>query len=139
MAGDPTLTSLKQISPTTVRVTWSPPSEGATVTGYVVHYIGGGSNGTVTEPSSSTSTDITGLTSGPTYAISVEATSQHLSGESGVMTIVMGELMYMVLSDITMFSITPYIHTHTCTYTHTHTLTVHVSTVVLLTRVGLIL
>ena len=94
MAGDPTLTSLDQISPTTVRVTWSPPSGGATVTGYVVHYIGGASFRMRTVPSSSTSTDITGLTSGFTYAISVEATSQHLSGESERMIITMSELTY---------------------------------------------
>ena len=94
MAGDPTLTSLDQISPTTVRVTWSPLSGGATVTGYVVHYIGGGSVGTETVSPSSTSVDITGLTIGPPYAISVEATSQHLSGESGVMTITLSELTY---------------------------------------------
>ena len=95
MAGDPTLTSLDQISSTAVRVTWSPPSGGATVTGYVVHYIGSGSVGTETEPSSSTSTDITGLTSGATYTISVEATSQHLSGESKEMTITLSELTYI--------------------------------------------
>ena len=94
VAGDPTLTSLDQISPTTVRVTWSPPSGRATVTGYVVHYIGGGSVGTETVPSSPTSTNITGLTSGATYTISVEATSQHLSGESEEMTIRLGELTY---------------------------------------------
>ena len=93
MAGYPTLTSLNQISSTTVRVTWNPPSGGATVTGYVVHYIGG-SFRRKNVPSSSTSTDITGLTSGFTYAISVEATSQHLSGESGVMTITLSELTY---------------------------------------------
>ena len=84
MAGDPTLTSLDQISPTAVRVTWSPPSgaQGATLTGYVVHYIGGGSVRINHVSPSSTSTDITGLTNSLTYAISVEATSQHLSGES---------------------------------------------------------
>ena len=92
VAGNPKLTSLDQISPTAVRVTWSPPSGGATVTGYVVHYRGSGSVGMMTEPSSSTSTDITGLTSGAPYAISVEATSQHLSGESGVMIITLREL-----------------------------------------------
>ena len=95
MAGDPTLTSLDQISPTTVTVTWSPPSVGATVTGYVVHYVGGSSFRMRTVPSPSTSTDITGLTIGPTYAISVEATSQHLSGESGVMTIRLRELHWV--------------------------------------------
>ena len=94
MAGDPTLTSLDQISSTAVRVTWNPTSGGATVTGYVVHYIGSGSDGTKTVSPSFTSTDITGLTSGHTYTISVEATSQHLSGESEEVTISLGELIY---------------------------------------------
>ena len=94
MAGDPTLI-LDQISPTTVRVTWSPPSGGATLTGYIVHYRTGSSVRTRSVSSSSTSTFLTGLTSGATYTISVEATSQHLSGESGVMTITLGEITYI--------------------------------------------
>ena len=91
MAGSPTLTSLNQISSTAVRVMWSPPSEGATVTGYIIHYKTGGSVGTEADPSSSTSTVISGLTNGATYTISVEATSQHLSGESEEMTIKLRE------------------------------------------------
>ena len=93
VAGDPSLTSLNQISSTTVRVTWSPPSGGATVNGYVVHYRTVGSVRTDAILSSSTSTDITGLTNGTTYTISVEATSQHLSGESEELTISLGELI----------------------------------------------
>ena len=80
------------------------------MTGYVVHYIGGGSVGTETVPPSSTSTDITGLTSGPTYAISVEATSQHLSGESEEMSISLSEL-YILWPPISFL--------YTCTHTHT--------------------
>ena len=95
VAGDPTLLSLDQISPTAVRVTWSPPSGGATVTGYVVHYRTGSSNGTKNEPSTSIHTFLTGLTSGTTYTISVEATSHHLSGESEEMTVTLRELTYM--------------------------------------------
>ena len=64
------------------------------MTGYVVHYIGGGSVGTETVSSSSTSTDITDLSSGTAYTISVEATSQHLSGESEEMTVTLSELTY---------------------------------------------
>ena len=94
VAGDPTLTSLDQIRPDTVRVTWSPPSGGATVTGYVVHYRNTTTVLTKRVPLSSTSTFLTGLTSGPTYIISVEATSKHLSGESGVMIISLSELTY---------------------------------------------
>ena len=66
------------------------------MTGYVVHYRTSSSVGTNTESSSSTSTDITDLTSGATYTISVEATSQHLSGESEEMAISLSELTYII-------------------------------------------
>ena len=94
VAGDPTLTSLDQIRATTVRVIWSPPSGGATVTGYVVHYRTTTSVKIKHAPRTFTSTFLTGLTSGATYTISVEATSQHLSGESGMMIITLSELTY---------------------------------------------
>ena len=55
------------------------------MTGYVVHYRTGSS--VETESSSSTTAEITGLTNGATYTISVEATSLHLSGESEEMAI----------------------------------------------------
>ena len=64
------------------------------MTGYVVHYRTGISVGTKAESSSSTSTDITGLTSGAIYFISVEAISQHFSGESEEMTISLSELIH---------------------------------------------
>ena len=54
---------------------------------YIVHYNDGGPDMMRTVSSSSTSYDITGLTNGATYTISVEATSQQLSGESEEMTI----------------------------------------------------
>ena len=94
VAGDPTLMSLNQISPTIVRVTWSPPSGGATVTGYVVHYRTATSIKIKYAVNTSIFILLTGLTSGATYTISVEATSQHLSGESEEMTISLGELIY---------------------------------------------
>ena len=100
MAGDPTLMSVQQISRSEVRVMWSPPSEGDTVTGYVVHYRTGSSVKTKDVPSSSASTDITGLTNDLTYTISVEATSQLLSGESEEMTIFLREFLYVQLHDL---------------------------------------
>ena len=92
VATDP-IVSLMQVSATTVRVEWSQPSEGASVTGYVVHY---SSNNGVTNsipglPSSATSHEITGLTNDGTYSISVEATSEQLSGESETMIITLCE------------------------------------------------
>ena len=83
VASAPSIISLEQISSTAVRVEWSQPSEGATVTDYVVHYSDGDTDRTESVAASSTSSDITHLTSGFfTYTISVEATSQQLSGES---------------------------------------------------------
>ena len=95
MAGDPFVTILNLIPPTTVRVEWSQPSEGATVAGYVVHYSDGTTDRMKSVVASSTSTDITGLTSGLTYTISVEATSQHLSGESEERAVAVGEYSIM--------------------------------------------
>ena len=62
------------------------------MTGYTVHYSSGESDMMRTVFPPSTSYDITGLTSGPTYTISVEATSQLLSGESEEVTITLCEL-----------------------------------------------
>ena len=87
VANPPNIISLEQTLPTAVRVTWSPPSGGATVTGYIVHYRTDSFARTRSVSLPSTSTDITGLTTGAIYTISVEATSQHLSGESEEMTI----------------------------------------------------
>ena len=56
--------------------------------GYVVHYRTSSSIRTEIEVlASSTSTVITHLTSGAIYTISVEATSEHLSGESEEITL----------------------------------------------------
>ena len=53
------------------------------MTGYVVHYSDGDTDRNERVPASSTSSLITGLTIYITYTLSVEATSKHLSGESG--------------------------------------------------------
>ena len=91
VAGDPSSASVEQISPTTIRVMWSPPSEGATVSSYRVHYR---TNSSVADQLASfNSTDITHLTVSATYTISVEAISQHLSGESEEMTITLREFL----------------------------------------------
>ena len=60
------------------------------MTGYVVHYSSNGVTNSLSGLSSSaTSYEITGLTNGRAYSISVEATSEHLSGESETMIIVL--------------------------------------------------
>ena len=78
VSSSPILDSARQTSSTSVRVEWSQPS----VTGYVVHYSDGDTDRIESVPASSTSSHITGLTNCITYTFSVEATSEHLSGES---------------------------------------------------------
>ena len=59
------------------------------MTGYVVHYSDDSTVRSMSAAVSSTSADITGLVNDSrTYSISVEATSEHLSGESEPLTIV---------------------------------------------------
>ena len=57
------------------------------MTGYVVHYRYGATNMTQSVPPSSTSANIGDLQMGTLYTFSVEATSEHLSGEFGNCTI----------------------------------------------------
>ena len=60
------------------------------MTGYVVHYSDGDTDRNESVPASSTSSHITGLTNCITYNFSVETTSEHLSGESDILTIKLG-------------------------------------------------
>ena len=63
------------------------------MTGYVVHYSDGDTDRNESVPASSTSFLITGLTINITYTISVEATSEHLSGVSG--SCIISKISYM--------------------------------------------
>ena len=81
VANPPDIT-LQQLSATSVRVMWSQPPGGATVTSYIIRYNDGGSDTIRVLSSFVTSYDIEDLTIGTTYTISVEATSIQLSGES---------------------------------------------------------
>ena len=62
------------------------------MTGYTVHYSSDGDTGSVNVGSSTTATTITGRTNyGRTYTITVEAKSMHLSGESTITPVTLGE------------------------------------------------
>ena len=89
------------------------------MTGYVVHY---SSNNDVTNsisglPSSATSRDITDLTNCGTHSISVEATSEQLSGESETMTVCEYCIQTLILYTYILLHIKQHPHVHT----HTHT------------------
>ena len=62
------------------------------MTDYVVHYSDGDMDRNESVPAFYTSSLITGLSINITYNFSVEATSEHLSGESGSCTIVIGKV-----------------------------------------------
>ena len=77
-----------------MRVEWSPPVGGATVVGYTIHYTDNDGNiGTEITNADSTSVDISGLSSlcdDGMYTVTVEARSEHLSGESEPMNGIVG-------------------------------------------------
>ena len=81
------------------------------MTGYTVHYSSNGVTNSVSGlPSSATSHEITGLTNGRTYSISVEATSIHLSGGSETETITLRECFFFNTCPSTLFGLGGSIH-----------------------------
>ena len=91
VASAPVLSSLVQINPTTVRVMWT-ASPAASVTGYRVHYSLSGKHQNVTDIKNSTSREVTGLTNGRTYTLSVEViSSNRLPAVSEEMSITLGK------------------------------------------------
>ena len=82
VANAPTIASLLQTGPGTLRVEWSPPVGGSSVVGYTIHYTDNDGNiGTESTNADSTSDNIA-INDGVIYTIIVEARSEHLSGES---------------------------------------------------------
>ena len=95
VASAPTNLMAVQEGPTSIRVSWSPPTPLGDTTGYRIYYSGGSSG---SEDVSDGSTDnylLTGLQNGESYTISIVATSQHLPSESvTVMDIDLGMSVY---------------------------------------------
>ena len=86
------LTALQE-GPTSVRVSWSPPSRLGDTTGYRISY-SGGSSGSVNISDGSTNTHtLTGLVNRDSYTISIVGTSQHFFSEVVDVDIGLGECM----------------------------------------------
>ena len=80
-----------QEGPTSVRVSWSPPSPLGNTTGYRISY-SDGSSGSVDVSDGSTSTrTLTGLVNGASYTISIVGTSLHLPSDVVDVDIGLGE------------------------------------------------
>ena len=78
VASPPSGATAVQDGPTSIRVTWTPPSPLGDTTGYRISYTGGGggSSGSVDVDGGSTNSHtLMGLTNGETYTISIVGTS----------------------------------------------------------------
>ena len=73
-----------QEGPTSIRVSWSPPTPLGDTTGYRIYYSGGssGSVDVIVMALHIHNYTLTGLQNGESYDISLVATSQHLPSES---------------------------------------------------------
>ena len=71
-----------QEGPTSIRVSWTPPSPPGDTTGYSIYYSGNGSSSSVSVNSHLTDNHLlTGLQNGATYTISIVGTSEHLPSD----------------------------------------------------------
>ena len=93
VASPPTMVSAQQMAPgSSISVTWMLPTGGAQLIGYIVHYSGGADAGSVAVGPPATSVIINDrISDGRIYNITVEARSKHLSGESTLVQIKLGE------------------------------------------------
>ena len=69
-----------QDGPTSITVTWTPPSPLGDTTGYRISFTGGSDEDI--DGGSTNSYTLTGLTNGQTYTISIVATSEHLFSDA---------------------------------------------------------
>ena len=93
VASAPTNLMAVQEGPTSIRVSWSPPTPLGDTTGYRIYYSGGSSGSVNVSDGSTDNYLLTGLQNGERYTISIVATSQHLPSESiaADMEVMLGE------------------------------------------------
>ena len=94
----PTGVRAVQDGPTSIRVTWTPPSPLGDTTGYRISFSGESSSDSVSVNGESSYIILANLESGKIYTISIVATSSHLPSEP-VMTapVALGKSLYVVL------------------------------------------
>ena len=77
-ANSPTNLTAEQVNSTIIRVSWTPPDSGPSVTGYRIYYQTEGDQGSVDVGASTTEYTITSLVVNDTYIITLVALSEHL-------------------------------------------------------------
>ena len=90
----PTDVTAVQDGPTSITVTWTPPSPLGGTTGYRISYTGGSSGSETVSGGGINSYTLTGLTNGETYTISIVATSSGLSSAPVQATVGLGILKH---------------------------------------------
>ena len=91
VASAPTNLMAVQEGPTSIRVSWSPPTPLGDTTGYRIYYSGGSSGSVDVSDGSTDNYLLTGLLNGKSYTISLVATSQHLPSMTIDMEVMLGE------------------------------------------------
>ena len=93
VASAPTNLMAVQEGPTSIRVSWSPPTPLGDTTGYRIYYSGGTSGSVNVSDGSIDNYPLTGFQNGESYTISIVATSQHFPSESipADMEVMLGE------------------------------------------------
>ena len=86
----PTDVTAVQDGPTSITVTWTPPSPLVDTTGYRISFTGGSSGSDAVSGVNTMSHFLTGLTNGQTYTISIVATTNGLSSPPVQVTIGLG-------------------------------------------------
>ena len=108
--GAPTEVTAVQDGPTSIRVTWTPPSPLGGVTGYRIFYTGGSTNGAVDVGGGSTNNFIlTGLSSGETYIVYIRTLASVSVSSLPVETLAVGLSkllhLYVVYSVVELFDL----------------------------------
>ena len=81
-ASAPTILMAVQEGPTSILVSWTPPTPPGDTTGYSIFYSSNGSSDSVNVSGHSTDNQqLSGLQNGASYTISIVGTSQHFSSD----------------------------------------------------------
>ena len=91
VASAPTNVMAVQDGPTSIRVTWTPPTPLGDTTGYRISYTGGSSGSVDISGGSTDEYTLTGLQSGTTYTISIVGTSQDQPSSAVVLELTLSE------------------------------------------------
>ena len=116
-AGPPTGFSATQVGPTSIRVSWTAPVSGATVTGYRISYSGGTDQGSVDVGASTTDHTITIIQPQNclNYSISIITLSSSFpSSMAGPITVTVGKyhILHLSINHGDIYSLSNLLMTH---------------------------